>query len=283
MGPDDPTPPVDSTSPPGDSTPPPNLWAAAPDSASPRGRRVPLALAWGVALVIAGASALLAYRSGSGSEGYRLGLAVGSFVGPFLLALVLRAVFAWVRPGAGSARRPTLRSAWIPIGATIIAGLALSGRIVSLAPAAPVDPASAMRISGPFSLQEASADTRQIAEAGLKGNRSIRAYEVREVVGDDGSLSLLVVVDGPLRDGVGSIEGVARGIESASGLTGTIESIRGTNVAVAVGETLSIGAWIEEPLGFYVYAVTPTRLHAIIEAILDAPKQGARSVPGAPA
>jgi hypothetical protein len=63
-----------------------------------------------------------------------------------------------------------------------------------------------------------------------------------------------------------------RHIPGFGGLTATIQPIRGRNVAIAVGETLSIGAWIEEPLGFFVYAVTPTRLHQIIEAILDAPR-----------
>jgi hypothetical protein len=235
---------------------------------------VPLWLVWLVAVALAGFNGFLAGRLAYGNSGTprMLGYVVGTVIGPFLIALIARAILVVIRSRRQTGSRSILRSRWVPIGATILAGVSLATNIVSAAPLRPADPSSAMRISGPFTLREASPETARIADAGFKGDRTIRSYAVREVVGEDGSLSLLVVADGPITDRVGAIESVARGIESASGLTATIEPIRGRNVAIAVGETLSIGAWIEEPLGFFVYAVTPTRLHQIIEAILDAPR-----------
>ena len=236
-------------------------------------RRALTVLVWALAAAIVLGNALLVGRADGGAPGTPrfIGFVIGALAAPILLAAALRLILLVVR----DRRRPTLKailgSPWLPAATIVIAGLALVG---SLATLRPIDPQSAIRIGGPFSLRPASAETLQIAEAGFRGDRTIRSYEVREVVGEDGSLSLLVVADGPLQDRVGAIEAVARGIESASGLTATFETIRERRVAIAVGETLSIGAWIEEPLGIYVYAVTPSRLHQIIEAILDAPKPG---------
>jgi hypothetical protein len=230
-------------------------------------------LVWALAAAIVLGNALVAGRAGGETAGTPrfIGFVIGALVVPIVIAAVLCLLVLVVR----DRRRPTvatvLRSSWLPVATIVIAGAALVGNLATLRP---IDPQSAIRIGGPFSLRPASAETLQIAEAGFKGDRTIGSYEVREVVGDDGSLSLLVVANGPLQDRVGAIEAVGRGIESASGLTATFETIRDRQVAIAVGETLSIGAWIEEPLGIYVYAVTPSRLHQIIEAILDAPKPG---------
>jgi hypothetical protein len=156
----------------------------------------------------------------------------------------------------------------------VLAGLGIGGNIVAAALPGAVTPTDAIRISGPFTLREASEDAKRIAAAGFKNDKTIHDFEVREIVGDDGSLSLLVVVDGSLSGATGEVEQLGRGIESSSGLTAAYETIRDRRVAVAVGDTLSVGAWVEDPLDLYVYAVTPTRLHQIIEAILDAPRPG---------
>lgn len=256
-----------------------SYWAA-PVSASsverprdPRRDRLIAALAWITAIALAVFNAALAGRRTTfapGTPGW-FGYVVGAFLLPFVVALVLRAAYVLIARRRGGSRS-FLRSGALPLAVMVLAGAGIGGNIAALAPPRAVAPADAIRISGPFTLRAASADTQQIAAAGFKNDKTIRAYEVREVVGDDGSLSLLVVVDGSLREGVGAIEQVGRGIESASGLTATYETIRDRRVAIAVGDTLSIGAWIEEPLGVYVYAVTPTRLHQIIEGILDAPR-----------
>jgi hypothetical protein len=268
--------------PPPDGEAPPSYWAAAeappsseaapPPAGDPRTSRLLLAIVWIAALLLAGFYAVVVYRSSGGDAGFRFGRAIGTMVGPFLFALIVR--FVWVRiiTRKRAGQRSILRSPSIPLGAVILIGLNLVTNASSLVASGPVGPTGAIRISGPFSLRPASADSGAIAEAGFKGNRTIRSYEVREVVGEDGSLSLLVVADGPMEDRTGAIESLARGIESASGLTATIEVIRDQRVAVAVGETLSIGGWIEEPFGIYVYAVSPTDLRQIIEAVLDAPR-----------
>jgi hypothetical protein len=275
MEPADPPRPADPALPPAEVPPEqPSHWAPSESAHRRAGRVVPLWLVWLVALALAGFNGFLAARLvyGNSDSGRAFGYVVGTVIGPFLIALIARTILIVIRSRRQTGSRSILRSRWVPIGATILAGVSLATNIVSAAPLRPADPSSAMRISGPFTLREASPETTRIAEAGFKGDRTIRSYAVREVVGEDGSLSLLVVADGPMNDRVGAIESVARGIESASGLTATIEPIRGRNVTIAVGETLSIGAWIEEPLGFFVYAVTPTRLHQIIEAVLDAPR-----------
>ena len=236
-------------------------------------RRARTVLVWALAAAIVLGNALLAGRALGGTPGTPrfIGLVIGALIAPVLIAAVLRLVVLIARDRRRPGSRAVLRSTWLPVATMLIAGLALVGNLATLRP---IDPQSAIRIGGPFALRAASAETLRIAEAGFTGDRTIGAYEVREVVGEDGSLSLLVVAEGPLQDRVGAIEALGRGIESASGLTATYETIRDRRVAIAVGETLSIGAWIEEPLGLYVYAVTPSRLHQIIEAILDAPKPG---------
>jgi hypothetical protein len=251
-----------------------SYWAAAPPEASPRSRRLLLAIIWIAALLLAAFYAVLIYGTSDGSDAYRFGRATGALVGPFLLALILR--FVWVRliTRRRAGPRPILRSPWIPFGAVILVGLNLLANASTLVPRTPAQVVDAIRIDGPYSLRPASPETADIAAAGLKGNAGIRSYEVREVVGEDGSLSLLVVADGALSEHDGAIESLARGMESTSGLTATIEVIRERRVAIAVGETLSIGAWIDEPFGFFVYSVTPTNLHRIIEEILDARAAG---------
>jgi hypothetical protein len=277
-------PPANVTTPAGGASPPAagvatpdaslSSWASEHGAEIRQGRAVPPLLAWSVALLVAAFNAIVAGRSayGSAASPRMLGYVIGTFLGPFLIALIGVATYVVLRSRTKSGSRSILRSPWLPLGATILAGVSLATNVVAVRPPGPTDPSAAMRISGPFSLREASPETNKIAEAGFKGDRTIRAYAVREVIGEDGSLSLLVAANGPINDGVGAIERVARGIESASGLTATIESIRGRKVAIAVGETLSIGAWIEEPLGIFVYAVTPTRLHQIVEAVMDAPR-----------
>jgi hypothetical protein len=156
------------------------------------------------------------------------------------------------------------------VASVCICAVALA--VLTLGALRPAQPADAIRISGPFTLRAASAETRQIAEAGFKNDRTIKSYEVREVVGGDGSLSLLVVVDAGMREGAGQLEALGRGIESTSGLTAAYEDVRDRRIAIAVGETLSIAGWIEEPLGVYVYAVTPTRVRQIVDAVLAAPR-----------
>ena len=228
-------------------------------------------LVWALAGAIVLGNAVLTSRAAGGTPGTPrfIGFVIGAIAAPILIAAVLRMILLVVRDRRRPAIPALLGSSWLPVATIVIAGAALIGNVTLLRP---VDPQSAIRIGEPFSLRPASAETLRIAEAGFKGDRTIRSYEVREVVGGDGSLSLLVVADGPLENRVGAIEAVGRGIESASGLTATFETIRDHRVAIAVGETLSIGAWIEEPLGIYVYAVTPSRLHQIIESILDTPR-----------
>jgi hypothetical protein len=226
-------------------------------------------LAWLVALVVVGFNAFVASRTaGSPGSPRMLGYMVGAILAPFVIALIFRAVFVLLRRRTPSGA--ILRSPWLPLTATVLAGLSLAGNIASLAPPATIDPNTVMRISPPFALREASTETAGQAEAILKEDKSIRSYAIREVVGDDGSVSMLLVADGALRSG--ELDGVAKGIQDASGLVPTTQAIGGRDVVVAVGEQIAVGAWIEEPAFISVYAADEAILRAVVEAILRAPR-----------
>ena len=263
------TPLTDQPSP---TTPPVTTsWATPAPPDNKRESRPFLVFAWVLALALAAFLALLEYRTSSGGEGYRAGRAVGTFLGPFLLALVLR--FIWTRffMRSSTGPKPVLRSRWIPLGALILMAVNFAGDVGSLVPPAPVDANSAVRISAPFTLREAPPEMTDIAEASFKSLKSIRSYALREVVSEDGSISLLLVADGALRDREGAIEESARGVEEASGLKTTIESINGRKVAIAAGDTLAIASWIEEPLLFSIYAADRPTLDAVLQAVMTAP------------
>jgi hypothetical protein len=249
-------------------------WTASgPRSPSP----LVLVSAWLTAAALAATNAYVLAERRSGFEpgsAAWIGYIVAIFLLPFIVAISSRAIVVWVGRRRGDLGRSIARSGWIPLVAIILICGSMSANVLASGRQGSVHPIDAIRISGPFTLRPASADSVQIAAAGFKNDKTIHDFEVREIVGDDGSLSLLVVVDGSLRGATSEVEQLGRGIESSSGLTTAYETIRDRRVAVAVGDTLSVGAWVEDPLDLYVYAVTPTRLHQIIEAILDAPRPG---------
>jgi hypothetical protein len=261
-------PPADQQPAPTAPTEPASHWAAA---ATEQGRRstVPGWLAWLVAPVVVGFNAFMASRTaGDPGTPRMLGYMVGAFLAPFVIALIARAVFVVLR--RRTPRGAILRSPWLPLTATVLAGLSLAGNIASLAPPTAIDPNTVVRISPPFTLREASSETAGLAEEALKADKSVRSYAFREVVGEDGSVSMLLVADGALRSG--ELDGVAKGIQDAAGIVPTTQSIGGRDVVVAVGDQLAVGAWIEEPAFISVYAADEATLRAVVEAVLRAPK-----------
>jgi hypothetical protein len=249
-------------------------WAAPATPTTPtRSSRILLVVIWALVILIAAGGALLAYRWGDGSEAYRQGRAVGTLVAPFLFAGLLRWLYVWLLARrSGSDRKAVIRSYWVPLGALILIGLSFMGNASTLVPPAPVDATTALRISAPFTLREASPEATKLAESGFEAIESIRSYAIREVVGEDGSVGLLLVADGALQGREGAIEEAARGMEDASGLTATIEPVQDRRIAFATGNGLVIGSWIEAPLLFSVYATDRPTLDAMIEAVMNAPK-----------
>jgi len=220
---------------------------------------------WLAALLFAGFAAWLNVRAAEGSDGYRAGVAVGAFLAPFLFSAILRLVVTRIRWRRFD--RAALRSHWVPLGAMVLVVLSTLGNLDKLALPAPVEASTAMHVSAPFTLREADAATVAEVEGLLTQDVSIRSVAVRHVVGDDGSVSLLVAADGRLRDG--GISEVARGMATESGLVPTIESIAGEDVAVATGPNGVIASWIDSPLLLSVYAVDLTTLRAVVESVIE--------------
>jgi hypothetical protein len=262
--------PADQRPAPTTPTEPVSYWAAAPPPERKRTRLLLLVTAWIVAVLFAWFYAVLKSRTSSGGDAFREGWLVGTFLAPFLFALILRVIWTRVVRRSDPGPRPVLGSGWVPLGAVILIGLNFISTAGTLVPPAAIDPNSVVRISPPFTLREASSETAGLAEEALKADKSVRSYAIREVVGEDGSVSMLLVADGALRSG--ELDGVAKGIQDASGLVPTTQSIGGRDVVVAVSEQIAVGAWIEEPAFISVYAADEATLRAIVEAILRAPR-----------
>ena len=248
-------PPVDIAS----ITLPPARAASKPDS------RVTLALSWVAALVITGFAGWIAMRGAEGGTAYRLGVAVGTALFPFLIAAVVRIGFYRLRYGGGGIRT-SLRSPWFPLTAALLAALAAAGDIAALAPPAPVDAATAMHVRPPFTLRETDPATVQRIEQGLREDPSTRSVAVREVVGADGSVSVLMAADASLRnDGIAEI---AEGMQESSGVVPTIETIAGHEVAIITGPEGVLATWTDPPLLYSVFAPDLPTLRTVIEAVI---------------
>jgi hypothetical protein len=228
------------------------------------GSRVTLVLSWVAGLIIAGFGAWIATRDVAGSDAYRSGSAAGAFVTPFLIAAGVWLVV--VRLRSGRVGRAALGSPWVPLGGALLAGVLAAGRIGSMVPVPPVDAETAMRVSAPFTLRTAQESTILLATDLVSDEASIRSFAVREVVGNDGSVSVLLATDGGLRSG--ELDQVAAGIKESGGVEPTIESIAGLEVAVTVLPDGAIGSWIEAPILMSVFAADMVTLRAVIEAVV---------------
>jgi hypothetical protein len=266
---------VAGTTPSETAPPPPTGWVVPSTTApptSPRTRRAILIVSWSLAIVAAAFGALVAMGGAPGSDARRLGTGIGAFVSPFLFAVVLRWVVVRVMRGRPNAPVGVVRSQWVPLVALFIVVANLGGNLERLAPPAPVDPATALRVGPGFTLRPTDAATeQQIAAEYAKAEVLKGRYVIREVVGEDGSVSFLFVVDGGLREA--DISEAARGVGDASGIATRIEGIAGEQVALAIGTGFSIASWIEEPLALWVLAGDESTLRAVVESVLVTPRR----------
>jgi hypothetical protein len=245
------------------------VGANADGPARPIGRGVRILL-WLAALLFVGIFAGVRASAAEGTTAFRAGVVVGAFVTPFLLAFAFRWLVVRMRRGQPGAPVGVVRSPWVPLGAIVIAFVAGASTLAAAAPPAPVDPATAVRIGTGFTLRDADpAVADQVAKA-FAEERSSGAHVVREVVGDDGSVSVLLVADLGLREG--DMEDAARGIADGSGLEARVDTIAGERVALATSGDVAVGAWIEAPLMLAVYAPDEATLRAVITSILATPR-----------
>lgn len=235
-------------------------------------RRSVLLISWLTAIALAAVGAALASRRSGAAPGSPVweGYLLGAFLIPFLFAIVVRSAFVFLSRRRGADPGRVMGSAWVPLAALIVTGLTIGGTIVDAAPLPRVDPDSAIRISAPFAIRDASQDTvRQIAPL-VEGKPTIRSYAVREIVGIDGSVSTVLVVDADIRNK--GFVGVVDAIRDGAGVEPTVTSLAGKDVAILVRDQVSLGTWIEEPLEISVYAADEATLRAIIEAMLQTPR-----------
>jgi amino acid transporter len=225
---------------------------------------VTLVLSWVAALVIAAFSAWVTMRGAEGSDSYRAGYVVGAVVFPFLIAAILRLV--WVRIQRGRFSKAALRSPWLPLVAALLLGFATAGRIAALAPPPPVDAATAMHVSTPFTLQAADPAVADEIERLLRQDETIGSIAMRNVVGGDGSLSLLIAADARLAED--DLAEVAGGMEDSAGVAPTIETLAGREVAIITTANGLSGTWIDAPLLMTVYAADLPTLRAVVEAVV---------------
>ena len=261
------TPTQETTAPPAGGPPPVDLASipALPVRPTPKpASRVTLALSWVTALVVTGIAGWIAMRGAEGGTAYRLGVAVGTALFPFLVAAVLRIGFYRLRYGGGI--RTSLRSPWFPLTAALLAALAAAGDIAALAPPAPVDAATAMHVSPPFTLRETDPATVQRIEQGLREDPATRSVAVREVVGADGSVSVLMAADASLRKN--DIADIAKGMQESSGVVPTVETIAGHEVAIITGPEGVLATWTDPPLLYSVFAPDLGTLRTVIEAVI---------------
>ena len=226
--------------------------------------------AWIAAILIVGFLALIASAATGISTPRGVGRMIGAFIAPFLVALIARVVVVLVRRGKPGAPVGVLRSPWVPLGAIAWAVLIGASSLPSIAPPTPVDPATALRVAAPFTITETDAATIQEMEALFGEDPTMGEIVVREIVGEDGSVSIIVVVDGQFRDE--DPRELARGMEEGSDLTATVETIGGREIAVAHAPTASVGSWIEKPLLLSVYAPDEPTLRDVVGAVLAAPR-----------
>ena len=275
MGPREDGPPsIEAQTPVADPTAAPatTAWVVPPTTAPPSSaltNRTMLVIGWLIGIVVVGLLAWVRMRASTESDdAYRVGVAIGAFIAPFLFAAGLRWLYLRLRQTPPPRR--ILASGWTPIGAALLATLSAAGNIASLAPPPPADPALAVRVGPGFTLQEADQATAdQVAQA-FGGAESIGAYVVHQVVGDDGSVSVMLVADGRLRGD--DANELARGVGDGSGLTPRIEEIAGTQVVIAVSPEYAIGAWTEAPLFLSIYAPDEPTLRAVVESVLVTPR-----------
>lgn len=248
------------------ATPAPTTGWATPSPAKPDTppSRVTLVLSWVAALIIAGFGAWLVLRGADGSSAFRAGRAVGALAGPFIFAAIVR--LGWVRLRNGRFSRASLRSPWVPLGAMLLLGLSTYGNIVALVPPPPVDAATAMHVSAPFTLRAADPAIADEIERLLRRDETIGSVAMRDVVGGDGSVSLLIAADARLAED--DLAEVAAGMQDSAGVAPTMETLGGREVAIITTANGLSGTWIDAPLLMTVYAADLPTLRAVVEAVV---------------
>jgi hypothetical protein len=156
-------------------------------------------------------------------------------------------------------------SPWVPLSAII---LALPSGLSALATPILVDPSIAARIGPGFTLRDAEPAVVEEMTQGL--TERVGDVVVYEVVGDNGSVSFLLI--GDARVGPGHVYDLARGLADWFGLTPQLETVEGRSVATAVGRDVAVAAWVEAPLFLEIYAADEPTMRAVLESILRTPR-----------
>ena len=111
---------------------------------------------------------------------------------------------------------------------------------------APADPAEALRIADPWTLDDEFPEVRQQILDGLAQEDFPRA-EVRHVTGPNGESAFLMAADAGLGADT-DLEAYARRLSESTQTGGGIEALGDQEVALLQTDDVTIVAWIEPPL-----------------------------------
>jgi hypothetical protein len=259
----------ETTASPGVEAPAASGWVTqAPMSGPSFASRGPfLIVAWLIAAVPLVVAARLSQLSRGEDSSYALGYGMGTAFVLVAFAALATAIVGLVRDR--HVGMSTLRSPLIPVLTLLIAVTWLVGQGIPV-PVPTVDPASALRISGPYTIVEADAATTKTLQTTLASQDSVRSSVVRLIKGEDGSVTAIVVADMAISTDTDFAE-FRRGLEDGAGHPAVVETIEGRQVSFVSSATASTAVWLEPPLALFVFGIDQPTARAVAQAILSAP------------
>ncbi len=196
----------------------------------------------------------------------RLGYQAAIVIAGVAIGLGARWLYRRNRDAGGPLTR--LFSPWLLLGAFVML-LPTLGEIASRTPA---DPTTALRISASYSLTEVEPEIlSQIQAEYTEGvRRGLGPMTIRQVDGEDGSRSYLMVFDGAFPPDADLSE-IASGIGDAAGGEPILGSINGRPVAFVTTPAQSLVSWVESPFEIMVLGADEATARDVAAAVLAAP------------
>ena len=156
-----------------------------------------------------------------------------------------------------------------PSGSAAVASATPPTSVAPTGTPAPADPSAALRIAGPWVLDDEFPEVQQQILAGLD-QEGFGSAKVRHVTGPNGESAFLMATDAGLSADT-DIEAYARRLSESSLTGGGVETLGDQEVALLQTDDVSIVAWIEPPLLLAVYGADAATARRIAGAVIGAP------------
>jgi hypothetical protein len=200
-------------------------------------------------------------------------ISIGVVVGVVVLAGVLGAIWWWVRGRRAFPMTGAARSAAIPMAVIAVFGTygslktAAIGSPVPRTTSAPVDPSTALRISGPFQLGPLDASIESSMRSAV-GQIRPRSMALRAVLLHGDVVAVFVVADMGITgiDGANMLTSLVSDAAGAD-VPGHLEIVGDRVVARARSQGLDLAMWAEPPLLLLMYAPDAGQVVPLIEAV----------------